>query len=55
MSVSVARADQGESTIISVEDNGIGLDPGKIDKLFRIDEPVSTPGTNREKGKRDRD
>jgi two-component system, sensor histidine kinase and response regulator len=45
------RAEQsGESTVISVEDNGIGLDPGKIDKLFRIDEPVSTPGTNREKG-----
>jgi two-component system, sensor histidine kinase and response regulator len=39
-----------ESTTISVEDNGIGIEPDKKDKLFRIDEPVSTPGTNREKG-----
>jgi PAS domain S-box-containing protein len=36
--------------IISVSDNGIGMKPEIIDKLFRIDVSVSTPGTEEEKG-----
>jgi PAS domain S-box-containing protein len=39
-----------ESTMISVEDNGIGIAPDKIAKLFRLDKSVTTPGTNMEKG-----
>ncbi len=36
--------------LISVSDNGIGIKPERIKKLFRIDESNSTPGTNNEKG-----
>lgn len=35
---------------ISVADNGMGLDQDKIEKLFRIDEPFTTPGTEGEEG-----
>lgn len=31
-------------------DNGVGMSQDAIDKLFRIDENISTPGTNQEKG-----
>jgi PAS domain S-box-containing protein len=40
---------QNEITV-SVKDSGIGIPAGRIDKLFRIDENYSTPGTNNEKG-----
>ena len=35
---------------LSVEDNGIGIEKEKIDALFRIDENISTLGTERETG-----
>lgn len=35
---------------ISVVDNGLGIAPEKIDKLFCIDKKVSTNGTNNEQG-----
>lgn len=45
------RAVQTEhATIISVKDNGMGIPEDRINKLFRIDEAVSTPGTGNEKG-----
>lgn len=34
----------------SVEDNGVGIDPGVIDNLFQIDRNVSTTGTDKERG-----
>lgn len=37
-------------TYISVEDNGEGIDEKLIDKLFKIDEKISTNGTNEETG-----
>ncbi len=36
--------------LISVEDNGIGIDDIGVSKLFRIDENVTTIGTSGEKG-----
>lgn len=36
--------------IILVEDNGVGIAAENLNKLFRIDGNISTPGTNREKG-----
>lgn len=36
--------------IISVEDQGVGIDPQHIEKLFKIDESVSTKGTKDESG-----
>jgi PAS domain S-box-containing protein len=34
----------------SVADNGVGIDKGNLEKLFRIDGSYSTVGTNNEKG-----
>ncbi|MBE0647425.1 MAG: GAF domain-containing protein [Bacteroidales bacterium] len=36
--------------VVSVSDTGVGIDPDRIDKLFRVDETSSTPGTQNEKG-----
>ncbi len=33
-----------------VKDNGVGMNKQQIEKLFKIEENVSTPGTNKEKG-----
>lgn len=35
---------------VSVRDNGVGIDPEKTGKLFKIDQTFSTPGTAGEKG-----
>lgn len=35
---------------IHVVDNGVGIDPGKIDALFKIDSSFTTPGTDNERG-----
>jgi signal transduction histidine kinase len=35
---------------IFVRDNGIGISEDTVNKLFRIDQNVTSPGTNREKG-----
>jgi len=35
---------------LSIRDNGVGISPENIDKLFRIDKHISTPGTHNEKG-----
>jgi signal transduction histidine kinase len=41
---------EDDALIIYVRDNGIGISEDRINRLFRIDESVSTPGTNKEKG-----
>ncbi|MBS4058823.1 MAG: PAS domain-containing sensor histidine kinase [Bacteroidetes bacterium] len=35
---------------ISIKDNGVGMSEETINKLFRIDENITMPGTNNEKG-----
>ena len=42
-------AEQNE-LLVSVSDNGVGISGQRIDKLFKIDESYSTPGTQKEKG-----
>lgn len=46
--VSVTRGEKNVS--ISIEDNGIGMPADKVEKLFKIDEVVTSEGTMREKG-----
>jgi len=46
----VAADKMGEEIIVSVSDNGIGISHERLEKIFRIDENNSTPGTNKEKG-----
>jgi len=36
--------------MICVSDNGLGIKKENINKLFRIEENISTPGTQKEKG-----
>ncbi|RKY90815.1 MAG: hypothetical protein DRQ01_08610, partial [Ignavibacteriae bacterium] len=39
-----------ENVEVKVKDTGVGISKDKISKLFRIDENMSSPGTNKEKG-----
>ncbi len=49
-SVHISARKTSEEIIVSVKDNGVGIDPKRMEGLFRIDANVSTPGTNKEKG-----
>ena len=48
--VVIDAIDQGEFIEFSVQDNGVGIPPEKLDKLFNIAYVQSTPGTSQEKG-----
>lgn len=48
--ITITAKKRAKEIVVSVSDNGIGIVPGRIEKLFRIDESDSTPGTNSEKG-----
>jgi len=48
--VSVSVSSNGESRYVSVSDNGVGMTPSDLSKLFRIDLWHSTLGTGKEKG-----
>ena len=48
--VNAELEDCGTFVKFSVIDNGIGIDPELMDKLFSAGKKVSTPGTNQEKG-----
>jgi PAS domain S-box-containing protein len=39
-----------EKIEVKVKDTGVGMNEDKISNLFRIDEDISSPGTNKEKG-----
>lgn len=50
-SIYITSLQNGHSKVeIAVIDNGIGIEEDKITRLFKIDQNISTPGTNREKG-----
>lgn len=48
--VSIEAIAEGSFVRISVYDNGIGLEPDEVQKLFAINEKSSKPGTERESG-----
>lgn len=48
--IMVNTEEKGDHIDITISDTGIGIKKEDIDKLFRIEEAFSTPGTNNEKG-----
>jgi signal transduction histidine kinase len=48
--ITITAIEKPGELIISVSDTGVGISKTNIEKLFRIDENYSTPGTNSEKG-----
>jgi signal transduction histidine kinase len=48
--ISIKSVRKNKFLIVSVKDNGIGIKPEIIDKLFRLDQNISTKGTNDETG-----
>ncbi|MFA9390388.1 MAG: ATP-binding protein [Prolixibacteraceae bacterium] len=46
----VSAEKQENGVIIKVRDNGVGISKTELEKLFRIDENHSTPGTQNEQG-----
>lgn len=48
--ITVSAEKYTEYIKVIVEDTGVGISPDKIEKLFRIGENMSSPGTNQEKG-----
>lgn len=49
-SVSIGASFTEKTVEVSVQDTGVGIEQAKIDKLFRIEESVSTMGTKGEQG-----
>lgn len=48
--IEVQLSENKESVEVSVKDNGIGISPELLGKIFNIGTKHSTPGTNKEKG-----
>src|SRR5690606_33597649 len=48
--VSIRAWKESTRVVVSISDNGIGIPQNKIGKLFKIDESLSTKGTQDEKG-----
>ena len=48
--VTISLVQKQKEVMVSVSDNGVGIRKELIDKLFRIDQSYSTPGTRNEKG-----
>lgn len=49
-SVTITGEQDGSSVTVTVEDNGVGIHPDDIEKLFRIDNQHTTTGTENESG-----
>lgn len=48
--ITVDAEQNGDTLVVSVSDNGVGISPEAVDRLFRIDVNHSTPGTADEQG-----
>lgn len=49
--VSVSAGNKNDFVEFKVTDNGVGMNPHKINRLFKLDEKnISTPGKHQEKG-----
>jgi two-component system, sensor histidine kinase and response regulator len=48
--ITVSTQKKDEFLEVSITDTGVGIDPKNIDKLFKIDSKVSSPGTESEEG-----
>lgn len=48
--IKVSCKSVGNEIEIAIEDNGIGIPPENVDRLFKIDQYYSTPGTEGESG-----
>jgi len=48
--VQISAEKNRDEIIVHVADNGVGIDPGKIEMLFKIESRYSTIGTNKEMG-----
>lgn len=48
--IHISAEKRADEILVSVSDNGVGIAPERLEKLFRIDESDSTPGTNNENG-----
>jgi len=48
--IKISAEKSGKKVTVNVSDNGIGIEPEKLKKLFQLDVSNSTPGTNNEKG-----
>ena len=48
--ITISTCTHNHTVEISVRDNGVGISPENLEKLFRIDENLSTPGTEDEEG-----
>jgi len=46
----IESAETDDFIDISITDTGVGMTPDQLDKLFKIDQSQSTPGTNKEVG-----
>lgn len=48
--VKISASNRNNIVSVKIEDTGIGMSRGDIQKLFKLDSQFSTPGTQREKG-----
>lgn len=48
--ITVSAEQRVADVLVAVSDNGVGIAPERLEKLFSIDENDSTPGTNNEQG-----
>jgi len=48
--VTIGIVAKDKSCIVTIKDEGVGVDYKNKDKLFKIDSSISTPGTNNELG-----